>query len=103
MFYLIVTAAAALFIAHVVLLLASFQKSQLIPARYFYSHLTLWLTGVLVFVLALLYSGTGQLSFLDYFDTMQKKTMILVFTFALSLVAHLIVKLLVLPLLKPKS
>lgn len=102
MFYLIVTAATALFIAHVVLLFTSFQKSELVPARYFYSHLTLWLTGVLVFVLALLYSGTGQLSFLDYFDTMQKKVMILVFTFALSLIAHLIVRLLVLPLLKPK-
>ncbi|WP_429383310.1 hypothetical protein [Mucilaginibacter sp. UYCu711] len=103
MFYLILTAAALLFIAHVVLLFTSFQKSALLPTRYFYSHLTLWLTGVLVFVLALLYSGTGQLLFLDYFDTMQKKMMILVFTFALSLVAHFIVRLLVLPLLKPKS
>ncbi|MES2377564.1 MAG: hypothetical protein V4553_13355 [Bacteroidota bacterium] len=103
MFYLIATAAAALFIAHVVLLLISFPKSQLAPARYFYSHLTLWLTGVLVFVLALLYSGKDQLSILDYFDTMQKKVMILVFTFALSLVAHLVVRLLILPLLKPKS
>jgi hypothetical protein len=103
MFYLILTAAAALFIAHVVLLLISFKGSELIPVRYFYSHLTLWLTGVLVFVLALLYSDAGQLSSLDYFDTMQKKTMILVFTFALSFVAHLIVRLVVLPLLKPKN
>jgi len=103
MFYLILTAAALLFIAHVVLLLISFKGSELIPTRYFYSHLTLWLTGVLVFILALQYSGTGQLSILDYFDTLQKKVMILVFTFALSLVAHLIVRLLVLPLLKPKA
>lgn len=103
MFYLIVTASAALFIAHVVLLFTSFQKSALVAPRYFYSHLTLWLTGVLVFVLALLYSGTGQLSFLDYFDTLQKKAMILLFTLALSAVAHLIVRLMVLPLLKPKN
>jgi len=100
MFYFLIFGALFLFITHVALLLASFPKSQLASSRYFYSHLTLWLTGAFVFVLALLYSGSGRSAFLDYFDTSLKKALILVFTFALSLVAHTIVKLLVLPLLR---
>ena len=100
MFYCLVLAGVLLFITHVVLLLLSFPKSQLMGRRYFYSHLTLWLTGVVVFALAFLYSGRGRSSFLDYFDSFQKKLLILGFTLALSLVAHAIVRLLVLPLLK---
>jgi len=100
LFNILIAAAIILFVSHVALLLASFQKAQLVSTRYFYSHLTLWLTGGLVFVLALLYSGAGRSGFLDYFDTPFKKGMILVFTLALSLVAHSIVRLLVLPLLR---
>lgn len=97
--YLFTIAAAILFISHVTLLLLSFKLGQLISRRYFYSHLTLWLTGICVFLLALTYSGTGQSAFLDYFNTFGKQLLILVFTAALSLVAHLIVTRLVLPLL----
>lgn len=100
MFYLLIIAAAAFFIAHVVLLLASFNGSKLQSRRYFYSHLTLWITGTVVFVLAILYSGSNQSGFLDYFNTPFKKAMILVFTFALSFVAHTIVRMLVLPMLR---
>jgi hypothetical protein len=100
MFYLLIVAAAIFFIAHVALLLASFSGSHLVKKRYFYSHLTLWITGMVVFAMALLYSGNNQSGFLDYFNTPLKKAMILVFTFALSLVAHSIVRYLVLPLMK---
>ena len=100
MFYLLITASIVLFITHVALLVMSFPKSELAQSRYFYSHLTLWLTGLTVFILAWLYSGSGQSSFLDYFDSPLKKMMILIFTLALSLVAHSIVRLLVLPLLR---
>jgi hypothetical protein len=88
-----------LFLAHVVLLFTAFPNSQLARRRYFYSHLTLWLTGATIIVLSLLYSGTGRSGFLDYFDSSLKKVMIIGFTLALSLVAHIIVRLLVLPLL----
>jgi hypothetical protein len=100
MFYLLVISAAVLFIAHVVLLLISFPNYQLARSRYFYSHATLWLTGLVVFVLAWLYSHTGQSAMLTYFDTPMKKATILAFTFGLSLVAHGIVTFVVLPLMK---
>ncbi len=99
MFYLLLIAAACLFLAHVILLFTAFPKSQLAGQRYFYSHLTLWLTGGIVFLLALFYSGSGQSGFLDYFDSPLKRAMIIVFTFALSLTAHTIVRYIVLPLL----
>lgn len=99
MFYFLIIAAIVLFIAHVAFLLASFSGSGLVKKCYFYSHLTLWITGLVVFIIALLYSGTNQSAFLDYFNTPFKKSMILVFTFALSLIAHSIVRLLVLPML----
>ena len=100
MFYTLIIIAIVFFITHVALLFTSFPKSELAGKRYFYSHLTLWLTGLAVFTLAVLYAGSGQSAFLDYFDTPFKKAMILVFTFALSLTAHLLVRLLVLPLMR---
>ena len=103
MFYLLFIAAAILFIAHVALLFTSFPQSRLLPKRYFYSHLTLWLTGGSVFILALLYNGSGRSAFLDYFNSPLKLRMILVFTFALSLVAHSIVRLLVLPMMRESN
>lgn len=102
MFYFLLLAAAAFFIAHVGLLITSFTGPQFGTTRYFYSHLTLWITGLIVFSLAILYKGTGQSQFLDYFNTPQKLAMILVGTAALSLVAHCIVKFLVLPAVKKK-
>ncbi|OOQ59298.1 hypothetical protein [Mucilaginibacter pedocola] len=102
MFYLIIFSAAVFFIAHVTLLFTSFKGAQLAGKRYFYSHLTLWLAGILVFILASTYSGSGRSGFLDYFDTSVKRGMILLFTAALSFVAHNIVQFAVLPLLKRK-
>jgi SNF family Na+-dependent transporter len=100
MFYILLIAAATLFVLHVGLLLAAFPNSELAQRRYFFSHLTLWLTGLMIFIMAVLYSGSGRSGFLDYFDTPLKKVMILAFTLALSLVAHTIVRLAVLPLLR---
>ena len=91
--------AAGLFLAHVILLFTAFPKSQLAQKRYFYSHLTLWLTGLTVFTLAVLSSGKGESTFLDYFNTPIKKGMIIVFTLALSFVAHTIVRMLILPIM----
>ncbi|SEA79098.1 hypothetical protein [Pedobacter hartonius] len=102
MFYVLIIATITFFIAHVILLLTAFRQSKLARIRYFYSHLTLWITGIFVFSLALLYSGSGRSSFLDYFDSTSKKAMILVFTLSLSLVAHCIVTLAVVPLLRNK-
>ncbi len=103
MFYFLLILAAGLFLAHVILLFTAFPNAQLAQQRYFYSHLTLWLTGGVVFILALVYAGTGQSSFFDYFDSPLKKGMILMFTVALSLVAHTIVRLVVLPLMRKSS
>jgi len=100
MFYLLIVAAIIFFLTHVILLFTAFPKSKLASTRYFYSHLTLWLTGVIIFVLAILYSGSGQSHFLDYFNSPAKKGMILVFTLALSLTAHAIVRLIVIPLMR---
>ncbi|MCX2480601.1 hypothetical protein OQY15_15965 [Pedobacter sp. MC2016-15] len=92
--------ACGFFLAHLVLLLSSFPKFQLAPIRYFYSHLTLWITGIIVFAMAVSYSGDGQSSFLDYFDSTFKRAMILVFTVVLSTLAHFVVKLLIVPALR---
>jgi len=102
MFYFLAVIAVVFFVTHVVLLFTAFPQSQLAQKRYFYSHLTLWITGIAVFALALLYAGSGRLAFLDYFDTPVKLAMILIFTAALSLTAHAIVRLIVLPLLQKK-
>jgi hypothetical protein len=97
MFYTLIVAAAVFFLAHVILLFTSFPGTGFLSSRYFYSHLTLWITGIIIFTLAILYSGTNVSGFFDYFDTPFKKGMILIFTFGLSLVAHCIVRYLVLP------
>lgn len=97
MFYLLILAVIAFFIAHVSFLIASFTGSRFSAKCYFYSHLTLWITGLLIFLLATLYTGTGHSQFLDYFNTPLRKVMILIVTAAVSLLAHCIVKLLVLP------
>lgn len=100
MLYILTFAACSFFVAHLVLLLISFPKSELVQKRYFYSHLTLWITGILVFAMSVLYSGNGQSSFLDFFDSTFKTAMILVFTVALSTLAHLVVKFLIVPALR---
>ncbi|MFL9483877.1 hypothetical protein ACI6Q2_13955 [Chitinophagaceae bacterium LWZ2-11] len=90
---IILTSAAILcFLAHVGLLVSAFIGKDFSNIRYFYSHVTLWITGVLVFIMALLYQGENKSAFLDYFDTPLKKVMILVATLALSFVAHTIIR-----------
>ncbi|WP_345949289.1 hypothetical protein ABDD95_20810 [Mucilaginibacter sp. PAMB04274] len=97
MVYILMILAAVLFVAHVVLLLASFSRTAFSRRRYFYSHLTLWLTGICVFVLAWQFRGQQISGFLDYFNTLGRLILILIFTAALSLAAHLIVKFAILP------
>jgi hypothetical protein len=97
MIYLLSIAAAVFFVAHVGLLIASFARGHFYTTRYVYSHVTLWVTGLLIFLLALLFQGKNVSGFLDYFDTPVRKGMILVGTVCLSLIAHVIVRTLVLP------
>ncbi len=103
MFYIIISAAGVLFLTHVWLLLTAFPKFELAKRRYFYSHLTLWLTGLLLFILTIVYSGAGKSGFIDYFNSPLSKVMILVFTIALSLVAHGIVKIFILPIFRKQA
>ncbi len=94
--------AAVFFLTHVILMLASFKGGVFSFRRYFFSHLTLWLAGLTVFCMAALYQDGGG-AFLSYFDSGAKRAMILVFTFGLSALAHLIVRFLVLPVYRRKN
>lgn len=89
--------AALFFVAHVILLFTSFGKNGYQKGRYFYSHLTLWISGALLFLLALLYSGKEVSPILDVFDTLGKQALILGLVVVLSLVAHTIVRKFVIP------
>jgi hypothetical protein len=89
--------AIACFLSHVFLLFAAFGNGRFYAARYFYSHLTLWITGILLFLLVYLFQGKGVSNFLDYFDTPLKKAMILIVPLVLSVLVHSIVWLFVLP------
>src|ERR1700744_3416955 len=57
--FLLTALAVLFFILHVSFLLASFPAGGFNKRRYFISHLTLWLPGLLVFALALLFAGKG--------------------------------------------
>lgn len=94
---LLALAAALFFLAHVFLLFTSFGKDSYNKTKYLWSHLTLWICGILVFTLTTLYAGTGESAIADVFDTPVKRWLIPVITVALSLVAHTIVRYLVLP------
>jgi hypothetical protein len=89
-------AAIAFFAAHVILLIASFTKGSFHRGRYLWSHITLWITGAIVFFMAGLFAGKGEYGLLDLFDTVGKRLLILITAFALSGLAHLIVRYLVL-------
>lgn len=94
MFYTLIAMAVLAFLTHVAFLVASFPAGRISRTRYLLSHAALWLTGLLVFLLTVLYAGTGHSEFIDYFDTLGKKMLILVATVLLSTLAHTIVKLL---------
>ena len=97
MFTTLITLAVAFFVAHVILLFTSFGKNGYQRLRYFYSHLTLWISGALLFLVASLYSGKQVSPVADVFDTPGKQVLILGVVVVLSLVAHTIVRLLVIP------
>ncbi|MVT10705.1 hypothetical protein [Chitinophaga tropicalis] len=93
----LVALALLFFIAHVFLLFTSFGKNGYQKTRYFYSHLTLWICGLIVFLMANMYAGKGVSGILDVFDTPLKQLLIIGVVVLLSLTAHTIVKLLVMP------
>lgn len=96
-FTLLAVAAAAFFIAHVLLLFTSFGKNGYNKAKYLWSHLTLWICGGLAFTMAVLFAGKGESEIIDVFDTPVKRWLIIAVVLALSAVAHTVVKLLVMP------
>ncbi|PUZ22069.1 hypothetical protein DCM91_15185 [Chitinophaga costaii] len=83
------------FIAHVALLFTSFGKTAYNKRRYAWSHYTLWICGIIVYVAAVL-NARGD-DTLGIFNTPLKQLLILVVVAVLSLVAHTIVRKLVLP------
>ncbi|SFD09399.1 hypothetical protein SAMN05518672_101437 [Chitinophaga sp. CF118] len=89
--------ALVFFIAHVFLLFTSFGKNGYHKKRYFYSHVTLWICGVILFLLAWLYAGKQISPLVDVFDTMEKQVMIIGAVLLLSLSAHTIVRFLIMP------
>jgi hypothetical protein len=89
--------AAVFFLAHVYLLFTSFGKTGFQKQKYLWSHITLWITGGLAALIALLFAGKSVSSVIDVFDTPGKAAILLLIALALSAAAHSIVKLLVLP------
>lgn len=85
------------FIAHVLMLFTSFGAGGVKKKRYFLSHLTLWITGALGYVIAWQFAGKDVSPVIDVFDTPFKQFLIIVLAFALSLIAHSIVRMFVLP------
>ncbi|MGO4292550.1 hypothetical protein [Chitinophaga sp. RAB17] len=89
--------AVAFFLAHVYLLFTSFGKNGFQKQKYLWSHITLWITGGLACLIAILFAGKSVSSVIDVFDTPGKAAILLLIALALSGAAHSIVKLLVLP------
>src|SRR4051812_46210857 len=89
--------ALVFFLAHVVLLFTSFGKSGYQKTRYLYSHITLWICGAVLFLLASLYAGKQVSPILDVFDTPAKQLLIIGVVLVLSFTAHTIVRYLVMP------
>ncbi len=89
--------AVVFFLAHVILLFTSFGKKGFQKQKYLWSHITLWITGALAGLIAVMFAGKGVSSVIDVFDTPGKAALLLLIALALSGAAHSIVKLLVLP------
>ena len=89
--------AATFFLAHVFLLFTSFGKKGFQKQKYLWSHITLWITGGLACLIALLFAGKAVSPVIDVFDTPGKAALLVVIALALSGAAHSIVKLMVLP------
>jgi hypothetical protein len=97
LFAFLAVLAIVFFVAHVILLFTSFGERGFQKRKYCWSHATLWIFGAIVFLMASLFAGKGVSAIADVFDTPQKRLLILVAVAALSLIAHTVVRLLVLP------
>ncbi|WP_212005452.1 hypothetical protein [Chitinophaga sp. HK235] len=97
MLTLLIVLAASFFVAHVLLLFSSFGKKGFLKTRYLWSHITLWITGLLACIITLLFAGKSVSGVIDVFDTPMKSALLIVLSLALSLVAHTIVRTMVLP------
>jgi hypothetical protein len=103
LFAILAVLAIVFFVAHVFLLFTSFGEKGFQKRKYFWSHATLWICGVIVFAMASLFAGQGVSAIADVFDTPIKRMLILAVVAALSLVAHTVVRLLVLPKFSGRS
>lgn len=92
MFGFLAVLAALLFIAHLILLIASFPPGHFDYSRYFWSHITLWATGLVFLVTTMVYSGTGESELIDSLDTALEWVMIPASTMLLSFAVHGIVR-----------
>ncbi|MBC8035213.1 MAG: hypothetical protein H7Y03_13770 [Chitinophagaceae bacterium] len=99
MMILLLLASLGFFIAHILLIFTSFGKKGYQPQKYFWSHSTLWLAGIILSIALWKYSGKQEAVAINAFDTPFKKTLPVIVAFTLSLIAHLVVKFLVLPTL----
>lgn len=97
MFNLLLTCAGMSLLAHCLLLLTSFSNDSFHPRSYAAAQAALWITGILVFCLVLLYEGRHRSFLLDMFDTPIKKIAILMATLSISQLVHGIVKFVVVP------
>ena len=93
----LVILALVFFVAHVLLLFTSFGKNRYHKKRYLYSHVSLWISGAILFLLASLYAGKQESGILDIFDTPGKQLLIIGMVLLLSFTAHTIVRFLVMP------
>nr|WP_295872484.1 hypothetical protein [uncultured Chitinophaga sp.] len=89
--------AAAFFVAHVGLLFTSFGKKGFQKTKYLWSHITLWITGVLACIITLLFAGKSVSGVIDVFNTPGKSSLLIILSLVLSLIAHTIVKTMILP------
>jgi uncharacterized membrane protein len=85
------------FLAHVYLLFTSFGKKGFQKQKYLWSHITLWITGILACVITVMFAGRSVSGFIDVFDTPAKSALLIVLALVLSATAHTIVKKLILP------
>ncbi|MFY0256137.1 hypothetical protein ACDQ55_19540 [Chitinophaga sp. 30R24] len=95
--------AALFFLAHVFLLFTSFGKKGFQKQKYLWSHITLWITGALAFLIALLFAGKEEAGVINVFNTPGKAALLIVIALVLSGAAHSVVSLLVLPKYQEKA
>lgn len=97
MFTVLTTLALAFFLAHVYLLFTSFGKLGYQKTKYLWSHLTLWICGVILCLITVFYAGKNVSVIADVFDTPAKQILPVGVVLVLSALAHTIVKTLVMP------